>query len=154
MTLTKPRRTTIWIWGPVVVMMMLIFAASAQPKHPPPTDADTVYLSGAMPIFSGGWDFVIKKSSHVASYGLLTLLWMRTCRGYGVTPRRAAALAVFAAMVFAITDEFHQAFVVGRRATVTDLGFDYLGASLGSLAARWWMERRASSGPQVVGHML
>lgn len=152
-------RTFLWTWGPVLALMALLFAASAQPKNPPPPGAGQVYLSGAMPVFRGMWDLVIKKSSHIAGYGLLTLLWMRAWRSRGMTARQAAALAVLAAMAFALTDEFHQAFVTGRRATVMDLGFDYLGAAMSSLGMRWWIEHRQRtrhepSGPQVVRHML
>jgi VanZ family protein len=54
---------------------------------------------------------------------------------------RAASIAVIAASVYGMTDEFHQHFVAMRTPDIVDWGVDTVGATLGVLAAlslaRW-----------------
>jgi VanZ family protein len=123
-------RTQILIWGPVLAVMLILFVSSAQPKYENPEKGDTVYFSGAVPIFPGGWDVLIKKSSHVIVYGALGGLLLRGLRLSGYPLRQAAYLAVVIAVCYAITDEYHQSFVVGRSASMMDIGFDLVGAAL------------------------
>ena len=88
--------------------MGLIFFLSAQPD-----------LNSGL----GGWDTVLRKLAHMAEYGLLWYLWMRALRGRAVL---AAAIAVG----YAITDELHQSFVVGRTGTPVDVAIDAAGVGL------------------------
>ncbi|NLF76938.1 MAG: VanZ family protein [Chloroflexi bacterium] len=119
----------LWVWGPVVGLMLVIFIASAQPKNPPPPGAGPVYLSGLMPVFEGAAETLVKKGSHVMGYGLLALAFMRAFGLHGHPLRRAAYLALACTMGYALTDELHQAFVPGRHASALDIGFDYVGAT-------------------------
>jgi len=137
-------RALLITWLPVIGLMALMFAFSAQPKHGPPPDAQDVYFSGPMPIFQGNWDAIIKKTSHVAGYGLLALLCLRALRAHRIASREASALAVLIAVTFGLTDELHQSFVAGRHASVLDVGFDYAGAVAAVLVARFITERRES----------
>jgi hypothetical protein len=138
-------------WGPVILLMALIFVTSAQPKTPPPPGAESVYFSGAMPIFEGLWEVLVKKSAHVIVYGLLTLLFMRALRRSGIGLREAANTAILLALVYALTDELHQAFVTGRNSSVLDIGFDYIGSTAAALIARWGLERRNKNSPRYQG---
>ena len=142
MSNTKTKRiwTLIWAWGPVVLLMALLFVASAQPKIEPPGGSDDVYFSGMMPVFPGLWDALIKKSSHVVGYGVLAVLGLRAWRLSGVE-RRAALLAGLVALLYAFTDELHQSTVPGRNAAFYDIGFDLLGIVLFLLAAGWLWPR-------------
>jgi VanZ family protein len=136
-------RWQIWLWGPVVGVLIVITLASAQPKHaPPPGPEPDVYLSGLMPVFADTWDLVIKKSAHMLAYGLLALLNLRALHHTGYTPRTAAYLGILLAVSFGLLDELHQSFVTGRNSSVLDVGFDYVGATLAGLTARRLMERR------------
>jgi VanZ family protein len=127
----------VWYWGPVVGLMLLIFAASAQPKYDAPPGAQTVYMSGSLPVFVDySLNTIIKKGSHVLVYAALAALILRALAGYGVPVREASLLALVIAMSYALTDELHQAFVYGRHSSVLDIGFDYVGASAASLWAR------------------
>jgi VanZ family protein len=47
------------------------------------------------------------------------------------------------AVLYAITDEFHQTFTPGRNASITDVGIDAVGAILGVLV--WIAIRRCRS---------
>jgi VanZ family protein len=52
-------------------------------------------------------------------------------------------LAVALATAYAVTDELHQRFVLGRSATANDVVIDMLGAVSAQIAsALWWRSRR------------
>ena len=90
--------------------------------------------------------FVARKWAHLTEYALLaTLLW-RALRGArtGWT-RRQAVIAWLGATGFAMTDEFHQAFVPGRQGSPWDVLIDSVGAAGGLLMLwslgrwrKWW----------------
>lgn len=65
---------------------------------------------------------------HLAAYGLLAALWHRALRWEGV---RGAALWAFGlALLYGISDEFHQSFVPGRHPDPFDLATDAAGAAV------------------------
>ena len=131
------RREVLIAWGPVLVLMALIFVLSAQPKPAPPAYAKGVYFSGVVPIFTAqGPEVLVKKGAHVVEYGLLGVLIMRGLLAQGVSTREAAYLAILLAISYALADELHQAFVPGRHAMVLDIGIDYVGAASACLLAR------------------
>lgn len=145
-TARLPRARALLVgWLPVIGLMALIVAFSAQPKLGPPPGNRPVYFSGPMPIFQGGWDAVVKKASHVAGYGLLAVLCLRALRAHAPARHDVSALAVLIAVTFGLTDELHQSSVAGRHASVLDVGFDYAGAAAAVLAARFIADRRAPS---------
>jgi VanZ family protein len=104
--------------------MGLIFVLSAQPDLPHP---DT------------GWaDFLVSSLAHAFMFGVLALLWIRVL---GDRPR-AGWLIFFLTLLYAFSDEFHQAFVPGRVPDPWDLACDALGAGLVLLAWAWWRKHR------------
>ncbi len=99
-------------WTPSVVLMAIIFALSSTP-------------SKEMPNF-GLVDFLVKKGGHMLGYALLALANLRGLNG------KRPWLAWILTLTFAASDEFHQSFVAGRHAAITDvLLFDNLGALAG-----------------------
>lgn len=101
-------------------MMVVIFWFSSQPIT-------------QLPDFSWA-DTLIKKSGHMIGYGLLATAYWR-----GLDRKRDQWwLAWVLAIVYALTDEYHQRFVFGRHSTIWDvLIFDNLGALIGL----WLMHR-------------
>lgn len=98
-------------WLPALILMIAIFAFSSR-------------TSNELPNF-GGWDYFVKKSAHGIGYGLLALSYLRAL------PNRNYKLAWFLAVLYSLTDEFHQSFVPGRRASLIDVFvFDNLGAMI------------------------
>jgi VanZ family protein len=128
-------------WWPVLAVMALIFFGSAQPKHPPPAGSGAIYFSSLMPVFPGGWEFLVKKSGHMLAFGMLAALVARALLHSGLTPRRAAWLALLLAAGYALSDEFHQSFVPGRYASLIDIGFDIAGAVLATAIAHRGLRR-------------
>lgn len=126
------------LWGPVVLLMALIFTVSSMPDP------------GSLP---GG---VSDKTGHVAAYAVLGALVLRAlARGWrgDVTVARCAAAAGFAAL-YGVTDELHQMLVPGRTAELMDVAADAVGAVCGValvvalravLARLGWLERYTRS---------
>ncbi len=101
-------RTARWA---ALAWMALIFWFSSQPQ---------------LPSAPGWWDLLLKKTAHVSVYAVLGWLY---ARGWGAGWRPWAA-----AVLYAISDEVHQAFVPGRHPWAVDVLLDSLGAALG---IRW-----------------
>lgn len=114
-------------WGPAVVMMVVIYVASDTPGD-------------SLPRF-GLWDTLVKKGGHALGYALLALAYGRgLAAGRPLTLRQAAA-AVGLAVAYAVTDETHQAFTVGRTPSPVDVVIDAAGAVAG-VGAGWWATTR------------
>lgn len=66
---------------------------------------------------------------HMALYGILSTLIMSTLLSwkYRLT-LLTATIAIAIAAIYALSDEYHQSFVVGRHATFTDVWFDIAGS--------------------------
>lgn len=101
-------------WGFAILLMLAIFAFSSRP-------------SNEIPRF-GSVDSIVKKGGHMLGYALLALAYWR-----GFEFKRGKAwLAWMLAVLYAVTDEFHQAFVPGRRPSPLDvLLFDNFGTLIG-----------------------
>ncbi len=110
-------------WLPLLAWMGLIFFLSAQPDLPHPE--------------SGFLDLLLSSGGHVLLFGVLAALWRRVPAGRpGAWPP-----ALTLTLLYALSDEFHQAFVPGRHPDPWDLVCDGLGAGLG-LALYGWGQRR------------
>jgi len=85
--------------------------------------------SNSLPNF-GSWNTLVKKGGHIFGYALLALAYW-----YGLHfEKRRWWLAWLLAVLYAITDEFHQSFIAGRHPSWVDvLGFDGGGAALALL---------------------
>lgn len=107
--------------------MGTIFFLSAQPD---------------LPSAPGPWlDTVLKKVGHALAFGLLAWLYLRALRRQWSpsTPPRLASLGL--AVVYALSDEYHQTFVPGREGRLFDVAVDALGACA-AMSLDWWLECR------------
>ncbi len=77
--------------------------------------------------------FFVRKAAHVTEYAVLTGLLFRALRSWVGAFWQRAALALAPAMIFAASDEFHQAFVASRNSSFGDVLVDWSGALLGLL---------------------
>ena len=90
--------------------------------------------SQEMPNF-GLWDLVVKKGAHMLGYGLMALAFW-----YGLHfDKHSWWLALLLAVLYALTDEFHQSFVPGRHPSWVDaLVIDGGGAAI-ALGLKNWL---------------
>ena len=107
-------------WLSAIAWAGLIFAFSARPN--------LRFLSDA------SLDFLVRKAGHIAVFGILALLLWRALAGTTAWRRPWAPALVFA-VLYAMTDEFHQGFVAGRHESAVDVGIDAAGALIAVVGA-------------------
>jgi VanZ family protein len=114
---------------PVVLWFGVIFYQSSRSQLPFP------------PGFS---DQLVSMAGHFTEYAILsTLLWWGL--GAILADQRKRVLVVLGvALLYAISDEWHQSFVPGRTPDVWDVVVDMIGATAGIVIARWVLGRMAS----------
>jgi VanZ family protein len=104
------------LWGPVVAIMVLIYSASSMsdPGTPP-----------------GG---ISDKAAHFLAYAGLGAALLRALAGgrsAAMTPRRIW-LATILAVLYGVSDEFHQTLVPGRSPEMLDVVADACGGLAGA----------------------
>lgn len=115
-----PRQNRFQVYVPLVIWMSFIFFLSSQPTLPgPPTVI---------------WDFAFKKLAHIFVYFTLYRLMFRAT-SYDIKSSTKASMVAFAlAILYSVSDEFHQSFIPGRTPTGKDILFDTLGMSIAWLS--------------------
>jgi VanZ family protein len=108
-------RSIVLRWLPALAMMFAIFSFSSLP-------------AARIPYF-GDLDIYIKKGGHFLGYALLAVAYFwalppRLPRGF------RGVLSILMAMLFALSDEFHQSFVEGRTSSLRDVAIDTFGAAV------------------------
>ena len=110
-----PRR-----WLAAIAIMAVIFIFSSIPKGTLIPDFDV-------------WDFLIKKSAHLLTFGLLALSYLWGLTGWIGIKRQHLSRVLLLAALYGISDEYHQTFTPGRDGTITDVAIDMLGAAMALL---------------------
>jgi VanZ family protein len=110
----------VYHWGPSILVMAVIFKFSSTPGN-------------KLPNF-GSIDYLVKKGGHILGYGILSL-----SNWHGLKwDKKGAWWAWIFAVLYAVTDEFHQSFVPGRHSSAFDvILFDATGAAI----ALWIKQR-------------
>lgn len=127
-------------WFGVVLWMSFIFFMSSR------VGDDSADLSGSFLGFFGPFVRIfaprvedaslhvwIRKGAHLFEYMVLSILLINALRQHIEDKRRVYLFAVVVSLMYAVSDEVHQAFVPGRSASMLDVGIDGLGALLGVL---------------------
>ncbi|HEV2695137.1 MAG TPA: VanZ family protein [Verrucomicrobiae bacterium] len=138
-------------WLPLLVWMCIIFTASCDPdsaRHSslifepwvrwlfPQMSTEHVELL----------HHLFRKCCHLMEYAVLGLLAWRAIRQPVIGDRRPwrwdeAGLAIVIVFAYAATDEFHQVFVPGRTALVSDVIIDTCGGTVG-LIVLWLIGKK------------
>ncbi|MCB4756429.1 MAG: VanZ family protein [Elusimicrobia bacterium] len=117
----------IWLssWGPVLLWAGLIFYLSSVPR---------------LTTGWGLWDLLLRKGAHMFEYAVLALFLVRAGRKTWPTSVRPNVLlwSLFGAVLYAASDEIHQAYVPGRGPSVVDVLID----SSGALIAVIWCRKK------------
>lgn len=109
---TKKRLFKYWL--PVVLWSGVIFMFSSLPTN----RTSQIYWQ----------DFIVKKTAHIVEYAIFTLLLYRALKISGVEKKEAGVYSIILAVIYGMSDEFHQSFTPGREPTVRDVIFDTIGA--------------------------
>ena len=111
-------------WLPAIVWMGVIFTFSSIP------DLKTDLKE----------DFILRKIAHILEYAILTFLLIRGLRQEKLNIRKIIIFSLIFAVFYALTDEYHQTFILGRQGTLRDVGIDSIGILLVSLV--WYYKIR------------
>ena len=111
-------RRRIKYWLPTLAWAILIFSFSSQPT----LTTSQIYWQ----------DFVVKKSAHLFVYAVLAVLIYRSLKLSTHCSRLYLLLfTVTITILYAVTDEFHQTFTLGREPTLRDVLIDIAGGLTG-----------------------
>jgi len=105
----------LWVWGPAVAQMAVIFVLSSLSNPPLPPD-------------------VSDHTGHSLGYAVLGVLVFRALAGAtwaGITWWRGAITIAFCTL-YGMSDEWHQSFVPGRTPAWDDVAADLRGAVIGA----------------------
>ena len=83
---------------------------------------------------------VVRKIAHYSIYTLVGILLMNLMSTYKLKELDKIALSMIIGLIYAITDEIHQAFVPGRGALLTDVILDSIGVITGIFIAMLILE--------------
>jgi VanZ like family len=114
-------KRTITLWGPVVIYMAVIFYFSSLHEAPLPPGVED-------------------KPAHAFGYMGLGFVIARALAG-GLPPRitlRQLFIGLAIAVLYGMSDEFHQSFVAGRDADILDLRADAIGSAIALIACWAW----------------
>ena len=115
-------------WAAVVAWMAVIFFLSSRSR---------------LPLLPLGWAEALQDvAGHFVAYGVLAglLAWALSVSGVPHPVRWSFALA----LLYALSDEFHQSFVPGRHPDVLDILADAAGAACMLLILKYLHRRRQS----------
>jgi VanZ family protein len=136
----SPLTSVALYWGVVIAWMAVISLFSTEPFSASNTNR---YLDPILRYFFPHitaaqfrfWHYVVRKSAHFAEFFVLGALAYWASRR-GRSPRwraRWMLQALGLAVLYALVDETHQAFVPNRTPSVYDSGIDSLGAAAGQV---------------------
>jgi VanZ family protein len=138
-------------WVPLAIWLVVIFSASADAQSTERTSRFLEpFLRWLNPHISaetiGAVRLFVRKSAHAAEYAILAWLTWRAFRRPTRGDRRPwswplAGCVLALVIVYAVSDEWHQAFVPNRTGTVKDVCIDAAGGILG-LTLVWLRYRR------------
>lgn len=76
-------------------------------------------------------NLVIRKNAHAFEYLILALFISNLMFNFKLKGKSAVIYIMFVCLFYAVTDEFHQAFVPGRTSLVSDVLIDFIGSLIG-----------------------
>jgi VanZ family protein len=116
-----------WKWLPALSIMGIIFLFSSR-------------SSSQLPNFDWA-DALVKKSGHVIGYAILAFSYWYALG----MDKNKRWLAWLLAILYALTDEYHQSYISGRHSSIWDvLIFDDIGALLSLWLATRFMKQKRS----------
>lgn len=71
---------------------------------------------------------LIRKLAHLVEYAILGLFAIKTLKNFNV--KKACYLAILLCVIYAISDEIHQTFILNRYGSASDVLLDSLGSFL------------------------
>src|SRR5699024_5090243 len=133
----KSHIRTILSWSAVLIWMGVIFFLSHQPGSQPSDLSSGItdvivhtlqHIVPFLPMEDVFFHHFIRKSAHFTAYCILGIL---VIHALSEPNWRRYMTAFLIAVVYAMTDEFHQLFIPGRSGELRDVAIDSVGAATG-----------------------
>ena len=113
-----------------LLLMAVLYWFSSLPGKPPPDDPALYALFNWLPP-------TLQNLLHIPAYAALAFAWRWALRAWLRTPVARTLGACAIAFTYGLRDEWHQAFVPGRYASLTDVALNATGIALGIWLAAW-----------------
>ncbi len=111
-------------WGPIIFWMGIIFIFSSIPNLKSNLEED----------------YILRKIAHIFEFAILTFLFFRALRQEKISFVKMLIFSVIFSVFYALTDEYHQTFVLNRHGTLKDVGIDSIGIFIVGLI--WYIKSR------------
>lgn len=111
-------------WGPIIFWMGIIFIFSSIPNLKSNLEED----------------YILRKIAHIFEFAILTFLFFRALRQEKISFVKMLIFSVIFSVFYALTDEYHQTFVLNRHGTLKDVGIDSVGIFIVGLI--WYIKSK------------
>lgn len=99
------------------------------------------YLSSIPDLKSGlDQDFILRKIAHILEFAILTFLFLRILAKEDLSNKNIIIYSIVFSFLYALSDEYHQTFVLGREGSLKDVGIDSIGILLMGLI--WYIKNK------------
>lgn len=118
----------IW-WALSILWMVVIYYMSSQNGEESTHTSSVVYniIQFVLPNIEYNTSIIIiRKAAHVTEYLILMTFFYKSIQQ--INPTKAGFYALVGTVFYAMTDEFHQLYIIGRSGSVFDVMIDSLGA--------------------------
>jgi rubredoxin len=95
--------------------------------------------------FTPSYNLVLRQLAHIGEYAILAVLLWWALQMYTSRKVRAWLLAALAAVLYGVSDEWHQSWIAGRYGFFRDMGIDALGIAAGYALAQYLPYERITS---------
>lgn len=114
-------------WFPIFIWLGVIFVFSSLPD-----------LKSDLP---GLFDFILRKAAHIFEYAVLGFLLFRAFHsGNGYPVKQAFVFSFLLSALYAVSDEWHQTFILNRSGEIKDIFIDSFGSLL-SLSVLYFVKK-------------
>lgn len=106
--------------------------------------AGVIFTLSSIPDLESGLkqDFILRKIAHILEFAILTFLIFRGLKQENLNIKKIAIYSIIFAIFYALTDEYHQAFILGREGSLKDVGIDSIGILIAGLI--WYYKKRGN----------
>lgn len=127
-------------WTMIIFWMILIFYLSHQPANKSNglssgiTEKIVKIMEKVVPKFKvdiGRLNHIIRKNAHFFAYLILGILVSNGLRASKIIGFKSIYLALIICILYAVSDEIHQLFIVGRSGQISDVILDSIGSLFG-----------------------
>jgi len=113
-----------------MVFICLVFIFIMSSENGSESMSTTIKVSNVINI---GSFYMIRKSAHFIEFFILEVFILLMISSFKIIDFKCFILSILFCLLYAISDEVHQLFVIGRSASIIDVLIDYTGSLFGSI---------------------